>query len=262
MAYNNQVVLVMGPSGTGKTRFVNLAADRDIFEEGSGLEATTTQAQSVVITVDGRNIEVIDTPGTDADDMDSGKAKASLLRTLQRRNIVGIVYMHDISQNRANGPVAESYKWLLKTCGDDAMRNVVIVTNMWQTLSGTSRAGYGEGRERELRLGDPCYKTAIDNGASLQRHDNTRESALAILRSVATKSSITLRCQMPASGDASSINSESTYVGTLPYGEKTPACPPQGRHSSGCFSLLRRHKPHGQSKRSSGEKDSHSGCCF
>lgn len=260
---------------------MNLAADRDIFEEGSGLEATTTQAQSVVITVDGRNIEVIDTPGTDADDMDSGKAKASLLRTLsvtnvlvwlllwaysahcrQRRNIVGIVYMHDISQNRANGPVAESYKWLLKTCGDDAMRNVVIVTNMWQTLSGTSRAGYGEGRERELRLGDPCYKTAIDNGASLQRHDNTRESALAILRSVATKSSITLRCQMPASGDASSINSESTYVGTLPYGEKTPACPPQGRHSSGCFSLLRRHKPHGQSKRSSGEKDSHSGCCF
>lgn len=158
--------------------------------------------------------------------------------------------MHDISQNRASRPVVESYKWLLEACGHDVMRNLVIVTNMW-----SNNAGYYEGRERELQWGEPCYKTAIGSGASLRRHDNTQESALAILHSVARNSPIILRCQMPAS--MLSFNSGSTCVGTVngvKEGEK-----PVG----GCFNLLWRHKTHRQSKRVFGEKDDRGrGCGF
>lgn len=59
-------------------QFTNLAAGASTFEEGSGLEATTRDAQSVEILLDGRVIEVFDTPGPDGDER--CKAKADLLQ--------------------------------------------------------------------------------------------------------------------------------------------------------------------------------------
>ena len=65
-------------------QFTNLASGAN-FQEGSGLEATTTTAQSVEILLDGRIIEVFDTPGPDADE--TGKAKAHLIRLLHDSSV-------------------------------------------------------------------------------------------------------------------------------------------------------------------------------
>ena len=155
--------------------------------------------------------------------------------------------MHDISQNRASKPTVDSYKWLQETCGRSAMRNLVIVTTMWDCASGTDHHGYYEGRERELQYGEPCYKTAFCSGASLRRHNDTQESALAILRLVASKPPMKLQCQVTLNDgeEWQSINTESTRVDRR-YDQKAQTL--EGRHGGGCFGLLRRHKHHGKSK--------------
>ncbi|KZT68966.1 hypothetical protein DAEQUDRAFT_727138 [Daedalea quercina L-15889] len=249
MAYYKPAIFIMGPSGTGKTRFTNLATGRTLFEEGTDLETCTTQVQSVEVAIDGRQVEIFDTPGLDSDE--GGKVKADLVRLFcqmykEQRTILGIVYMHDISQIRIGKPVAESYKWLLETCGYTAMRNVVIVTNMW-IPEDPARIAVGQGRERELRYGDPCYMAAFDNGALLLQHNNTTQSALAILRQVVRKEPVVLRCQRTSNylrdeQDRQSIaNTESTCVNSV-YSEKPQTQRSGGYCPGGCFPLLRRHR--------------------
>lgn len=71
------------------SQFVNLAAGRYIFEEGSGLEATTTRAQSVQIALDDRELEVFDTPGPDADE--GGAGKACLFQLLHKLSVTDVL---------------------------------------------------------------------------------------------------------------------------------------------------------------------------
>jgi DNA repair exonuclease SbcCD ATPase subunit len=71
------------------------------------------------------------------------------------------------------------------------MRNVVIVTNMWEDVS----AEDGEAREKELASEDIFFKPALDNGAKMHRHDNTPESAEAIIHQIVGNQSIPLLIQ-------------------------------------------------------------------
>ena len=56
-----------------------------MFQEGTGLDATTMVAQSVEILLDGRAIEVFDTPGPDA--CERGEAKAHLIQLLHSLSV-------------------------------------------------------------------------------------------------------------------------------------------------------------------------------
>ncbi|KAH9934765.1 uncharacterized protein B0H18DRAFT_1181273 [Fomitopsis serialis] len=197
---HRKVILVIGPSGTGKTRVMHRPfgyailvtnGSSDLYvAEGIDLEGSTAQVQSVDVVIDGQTVRIIDTPGLDSDE--GGKVKGDLIRLFRelykgQHEIVGIVYMHDISQNRVGKSVVESFEWLFEKCGKAAMRNVVIATNMWWTADDPGRIAEGGGRERELRWGNPCYKPALDQGASLVQHNNTAESALRILRQLMGK---------------------------------------------------------------------------
>ncbi|KAH9842791.1 uncharacterized protein C8Q71DRAFT_221249 [Rhodofomes roseus] len=150
--------------------------------------------------------------------------------------------MHDITQNRSSAALGESYKALLEICGEDAMKNVVIATNMW-TMHDPNRMAREKGRERELRYGDPCYKNAFDRGASLARHDNTAESSSVILQQLLRKEPVVLQCQIPGDRHRGEHKqsvytaSESTHVDSV-YSAKDQPEPRCG----GCLSLPIRRK--------------------
>ena len=74
-------------------------------------------------------------------------------------------------------------------CGDQALQNVVIVTNMW----GKVTPEVGDAREQELA--DSFFKPAIDKGALLLRHENTAGSARDIIQGVLRKKQVTLQIQ-------------------------------------------------------------------
>jgi len=87
------------------------------------------------------------------------------------------------------GNFRRNFRMFRKLCGDDALENVVIVTNMW---SGVTRAK-GEMREAELR--DNFFKSALDKGATMLRHNNSVTSAHDILRCIIWKRPMPLQIQ-------------------------------------------------------------------
>ena len=65
-----------------------------------------------------------------------------------------------------------------KFCGDTTIKNVVVVTNMWTTVSPND----GEAFEKEL-LGN-TFKLALGKGARIVRHNGTPQSAHDIIRGI------------------------------------------------------------------------------
>lgn len=76
------------------------------------------------------------------------------------------------------GIARKNFRLFRKLCGDDALKNVMIVTNMWSEVS----QEVGEGRERELASNELFFKPVLDKGARMVRHDNTSTSTQHILR--------------------------------------------------------------------------------
>ena len=74
-------------------------------------------------------------------------------------------------------------------CGDAALKNVVLVTNMWGEVS----RDVGEARENELS--GKFFKPALDNGAQLVRHHNTVQSAHSIIRRIVANHPVALQIQ-------------------------------------------------------------------
>lgn len=102
--------------------------------------------------------------------------------------------MHRILDNRIGGISARNFRMFRKLCGEDSLRSVVIATTMWDQ----AEMSIGEEREQELASKDTFFKPALEKGARLARHNNTLESAQAIIRSIIRQtpsSSVTLQIQ-------------------------------------------------------------------
>jgi len=83
--------------------------------------------------------------------------------------------MHRISDRRMSRASIENYQLFRKICGDMAVENVAIVTNMWEKVPPDT----GAQREQELR--QRYFEDSIRRGARMCRHDNTAISAQRIL---------------------------------------------------------------------------------
>lgn len=99
--------------------------------------------------------------------------------------------MHRISDFRMGGISRRNFSMFRKLCGDETLRNVVIVTNMWSEVTPEK----GAARELELRSDDILFKSVIDKGALMVRHDNSIGSAQAILRHLVDNPPRALRIQ-------------------------------------------------------------------
>jgi len=101
--------------------------------------------------------------------------------------------MHRILDNRIGGISARNFRMFRKLCGEDSLRSVVIATTMWDQ----AEMSIGEDREQELASKDTFFKPALEKGARLARHNNTLESAQAIIRYIIQQSpsSVTLQIQ-------------------------------------------------------------------
>jgi len=141
-------------------------------------------------------VVLIDTPGfgdTTQSDADILRTIAAFLGASYERGgtLAGILYFHRISDLRMSGALTGNFRMFQNLCGDMALRNVVIVTNMW----GGVEPEIGEARETELRTEGVFFKPALDKGTRMARHENTDKSAEAIVRLLIDNNPLPLQIQ-------------------------------------------------------------------
>jgi len=170
---------MMGNTGCGKTTFVNLAAGAS-FEVNHELGSCTQKVQSWTFPLEDETVTIIDTPGFNDIERPQMEVLEQIATFLEesyqsQKKLAGVIYLQRISDIRMSGAAIQNYRLFRKKCGDMAMENVVIVTNMWSEVSPKT----GAIRERELRY--HYFKDALTLGARMYRHDNTLISAQRIL---------------------------------------------------------------------------------
>jgi len=178
------VVAIMGPTGSGKSRIVDILTGRSDKGAGSGLESHTSEASAVRIknhSVYKDRIVLLDTPGFD----DTRKTDLEILQIIAQWlmdayklhvTLAGVLYLHRITDNRMAGAPHRNLQMFGSLCGDKAARGVVLVTTMWDKLKSKE---VGEAREEDLKTN--FWAPMIANDASIRRFENTPESALAII---------------------------------------------------------------------------------
>ncbi|KAF8553957.1 hypothetical protein OG21DRAFT_1485043 [Imleria badia] len=189
-------VPVMGSTGSGKTTFINIASGSNL-REGAGLESCTNEVQtSVPFYVGRQQVVLIDTPGFDdttLTDTDVLKLIAAYLVTTNKQGarLAGVIYMQRISDLRVGGSARRDFRMFQELCGEEAYPNVIIVTNMW----GTVTAEDGNARELELATKNIFFKPILDKRAKILRHHNTKQSAHQIIQNLVDKEPVVLQIQ-------------------------------------------------------------------
>ena len=93
--------------------------------------------------------------------------------------LVGILYFHPICDRKVGGAARKNFNMLRKICGDGALPNLLLVTNMWGAVSSYE----GQRREDELQRSS-LFGPALEKGAKITRHHGDRGSAERIIRSL------------------------------------------------------------------------------
>jgi hypothetical protein len=102
---------------------------------------------------------------------------------------MGVIYIHRISDRRLTGITKQNFGVFRELCGDEALMNAILVTNMWEEVS----LGVGEICEQELIR--EFFKPVLNKGAQLACHHNTATSAHDIIRRIMRNRLITLQIQ-------------------------------------------------------------------
>jgi chromosome segregation ATPase len=103
--------------------------------------------------------------------------------------LAGVIYVHRISDDRFGGLAVRNFRMFRELCGEKTLKNVIIMTNMWGRITPQL------GADREQQLRDKHFKAAIEKSAQLCRHNNTPESARAILRKILKNEPLALKIQ-------------------------------------------------------------------
>ncbi|GJJ78404.1 hypothetical protein EMPS_10763 [Entomortierella parvispora] len=133
--HSAKIILVMGITGAGKSYLIREISGQDI-RVGDDLKSCTQHIEAVTCQIAGQSVMILDTPGFDdthRSDTEILTEVADHLANLHRNGfqVCGIVYLHSIREDRVRGSSYKNLKMFEKLCGEDALQNVVMLTNRW-----------------------------------------------------------------------------------------------------------------------------------
>ncbi|TFK18903.1 hypothetical protein FA15DRAFT_697853 [Coprinopsis marcescibilis] len=182
------VIPVMGPTGVGKSSFINAYLGTAVAQVGHELESCTRHIDwyTTILPSEscyaGRRLILVDTPGFDdtyADDTEILRRIGTWLAAsnnltarrsyLNGMNLAGVLYLHDINQKRIPGSTPPTLKVFEKLVGQNSLSTISFVTTQWETVPFQA----GVDRERELRA--KFWKDALSDGATISRVHITPE---------------------------------------------------------------------------------------
>lgn len=162
----------------------------------NGLETGTQDVQEVETTINGRIVNLIDTPGFN----DSRHSDSVVLETIgtylkvayaKRVRLTGVIYLQWIYEKRMQGTAIRNLRLLKDLCGSENYGNIVLVTLGWSHPP----SAQDEIRETELRTTDRFWGEFIKQGATIRRHHGGKESAIEIVKHLLDKTPVVLKFQ-------------------------------------------------------------------
>lgn len=139
-------------------------------------------------------MRLVDTPGFD----DTNRTDEEILRLIstwltetykEKILLRGILYLHRITDDRMQGTAKNNLFLLKKLCGKEAMKNMVLVTTMWENLA---QHEDGQRREEELKSTPDFWGEMVDEGSRVERHYNHKKSAIQILERLLSSNTPTI----------------------------------------------------------------------
>ncbi|XP_006459428.1 hypothetical protein AGABI2DRAFT_191401 [Agaricus bisporus var. bisporus H97] len=184
---NDHIVAIMGPTGAGKSTFIEAATGRD-FGVGHSLQSHTRQITYIRVKRGENNVVLVDTPGFNDKDLFDYDILKMVLQWLHKvpygstkpPKLFGMLYLHRIIDNRMGGTMLKNLELFQKLFGKDRFEKVILTTTMWP--ENTSDFKDAERREEELR--NKYWKFMIDNGSCIERFDGKPASAWSILNNL------------------------------------------------------------------------------
>ncbi|KAH6886982.1 P-loop containing nucleoside triphosphate hydrolase protein [Thelonectria olida] len=179
---------VMGPTGSGKSTFINNVLGQERFKVGVGMASETSMVEDELIEIDGQLIRLVDTPGFDDTTLTDTQVLEMIVTWMgvqykQKRKFAGILYLRDITEYKMKGSDITNLRMFRALCGTSGLDNVIVVTTKWNTM--TENRQLAEYREEQL-LSD-YLKPMLKSGAEYARDHGTAKSSRTIIRKVLKK---------------------------------------------------------------------------
>lgn len=128
------------------------------------------------------NVYLVDTPGFD----DTNLSDSDVLREIatwltgsynNKVKLTGILYLHRITDPRMGGSAKKNLFMFKKLCGPEALKHVVLVTTMWESVD----EQVGRERQQELEETEAFWGHMLERGSRIEKHMNTPESARRVV---------------------------------------------------------------------------------
>ncbi|KAL4062055.1 P-loop containing nucleoside triphosphate hydrolase protein [Scleroderma citrinum] len=178
------VIIVIGPTGSGKSNFINKLTGMKEEEGAKGLESCTQKIRVFKVSNCCERYMFLDTPGFD-DTYRSDRVILQMIAEWLEKNyrslikLSGVIYTHDITKTRMTGTMCKNLLLLGQLCGAKAAERVRLVTTMWDRLEDQRVAS-----SRAQQLEGNFWKPLIMEGARHKKFNNTPESAWDIIHDV------------------------------------------------------------------------------
>ncbi|KAK0647073.1 hypothetical protein B0T16DRAFT_458936 [Cercophora newfieldiana] len=167
----------MGMTGSGKSTFASRLATSGTQPIGIGntLSSKTTEiAFYETSSTKNRRVLLADTPGFD----DTSRPDTSILQSItlplfeKHKNgipVIGIIYLHDITNPRLSGSAVKALKILQDFCGKENYPRIVFATTMWQD-AGYSPQGEIAARRRHAELKRDFWDAMFEGNGGVLCH--------------------------------------------------------------------------------------------
>ncbi|KAF8983218.1 P-loop containing nucleoside triphosphate hydrolase protein [Cyathus striatus] len=187
---SDTIIVIMGPSGVGKSTFINTLLNINVATVGHDLISCTSDLKHIIRPDPfnrQRRLVIVDTPGFDdtyLDDAEILRKISAWLGTSYTCNmkLAGVIYLHEITQSRMLGTTLKNFKMFRKLCGEDALSSVILGTTKW------SKVDNATGNDRVQQLKDNYWKGMIQNGSKVFKFDDTTKSAWEMVDHLLRKS--------------------------------------------------------------------------